>query len=721
MYVKVLIETKVKSNDMTFTYYVSDKYSNDLIGKRVMVPFGSRILEGFVISYTEKPIDYETKTILKIIDEERILNDELIELGKFISNKYLCSLIYAYQVMLPKALKASSKTTYKAKYLTYVKLNDEVVDYKVKTKQQFEIINLLKENSCVLKSTIKSKSSLNKLIEKKIVIEFTKEVYRETFIKKDENKIILTKDQVDVSNKIKNMFGCEKKILLYGVTGSGKTEVYIDVVKDVIKNGKSAIILVPEISLTPQITSRFKGYFGNDIAILHSALSDGERFDEWRRINRGEVKVVIGARSAIFAPLKNIGIIIIDEEHSESYKQENNPRYNTIDIAFERSKTHSCPVVLGSATPTIESYARAKKGYYDLLKLEKRVNKRPLPEVEIVDMKKEIKMGNKYFSQILKSRINDCLRKNEQVMLLLNRRGYSNYLTCQSCGFVHKCPNCDITLTYHKTSEMMRCHYCGYGTKKIEICPTCHEKTMREIGSGTEKIEEFIKEEFPYAKVLRMDADTTSKKGAHFKIINDFNSGDYNILVGTQMISKGLNFPNVTLVGVINGDSSLNISNFRSAENTFNLLNQVIGRAGRHDKEGRAIIQTFNPDHYSIIAASKHNYEGFFYHEMLVRKKLNYPPYCFITLIKISSKDFDYGIGETKKISIFLKNKLSNTTSILGPSMANVLRVNNNYNFQVILKYKKDEKLYNTLNELIKMYLGNSKLKIELDFNPINL
>lgn len=722
MYVNVLIETRVKSNDMTFTYKVSKEFQGkDLIGKRVLVPFANRIVEGFVLEYTNKPDTYEIKGIYKVIDEEKVLNDELIDLGKFISEKYLCPLVYAYQAMLPKALKANHKISYNAKKLMYVKLNEDVKEYDVNIKSQLEIINFLKDNKEVLKKEIKSKSSLKKLIEKNIVIEYEKEIYRNILNDSDIKNIVLTEDQMNVSNRIKDNLGKSKTMLLYGVTGSGKTEVYIDVVKEVLKHGKTAIILVPEISLTPQITARFKGVFKDEIAILHSSLSDGERYDEFRRINRGEVSVVIGARSAVFAPLKNIGIIIIDEEHSESYKQENNPRYNTLDIAMKRSSTYSCPVILGSATPTIESFARANKGYYDYLELSKRVNEKPLPKVTIVDMKSEIRKGNKTFSEKLLNEIQDRLEKKEQVMLLLNRRGYSNYLSCQNCGFVFKCPNCDITLTYHKTSGMMRCHYCGYATNKKETCPECHEASLRQIGSGTQKIEEEISNMFPNAKVLRMDADTTSKKGSHHKIINEFNDGKYEILVGTQMIAKGLNFPNVTLVGVINGDSSLNIPNFRASENTFSLLDQVIGRAGRHDKEGEAIIQTFNPEHYSIIDASKHDYKAFYKKEMLIRKKLNYPPYCFITLIKISSKDFNYGIEEAKKINAFLRNNLSETTSILGPSMANILRVRNNYNFQVLLKYKKDEKLYDALNELIKIYEGNSRIKVELDFNPINL
>lgn len=720
MFIEVLIETRVKSNDMKFTYHVPLDIKDNLIGKRVLVPFSNREVQAFVLSYTIEPKDYKVKDIIRVIDEKAVLNSELIELGKFMQEKYLCPLIYAYQAMLPKGLKANHNVVQNKKYIIYIRLNKNVENYYTKVKQQLEIINLLKENKKVLKSSINSKSSLKKLIDNNIVEEFREEIYRNIDIKNDEKNITLNIDQINASKKIKDSIGISKTILLYGVTGSGKTEVYIDVIKEVIKMDKTAIILVPEISLTPQITARFKGCFGDVIAILHSSLSDGEKYDEYRKIMEGKVKVVIGARSAIFAPLSNIGIIIIDEEHSESYKQENNPRYNTIDIAFERSKTHKCPVVLGSATPTIESFARAKKGYYDYIELLKRVNEKPLPKVNIVDMKKEIRKGNNLFSSILLESIKDRLDKNEQILLLLNRRGYSNYLTCSNCGYVFKCPNCDITLTYHKTSDMLRCHYCGYGTKKEEICPSCKENSVKQLGNGTQKIEEEIQKYFSDAKVIRMDADTTSKKNSHFKIINDFNEQKYNILVGTQMIAKGLNFPNVTLVGVINGDSSLNMPNFRSSENTFSLLDQVIGRAGRHEKKGEAIIQTFNPDHYSIVCASNHDYKGFYSSEMQIRKKLNYPPYCFITLVKISSKDFNYGISEAKKISDYLRRNLK-STNVLGPSIANILRVNNVYNFGVILKYKKDENLYNSLNEIIKIYEGNSKVSVELDFNPINL
>ncbi len=720
MYVKVLVETRLKSNDMTFTYHVPNTIKEELIGKRVLVPFANRMVQGFVLDYAPFSDDYEIKDIIDVIDDEKVLNDELLKLGKYMSEKYLCPLITCYQAMLPKALKAKIKGNHRLRKLTYVRLNNAAIITNINEKQ-LEIVNLLKEHKEVLKSKITAKSSLKKLIDNGFVTEFLKAQYKEVEAGFDHKDVVLTKEQKMASEFIEQRFGKEKVILLYGVTGSGKTEVYIEVVKNVIKNGESAIILVPEISLTPQITARFKAVFEEKVAILHSSLSDGERNSEYQRIIKGEVNVVIGARSAIFAPLKNIGIIIIDEEHSESYKQENNPRYNTLDIAVERSKKHKCPVVLGSATPTIESFARATKGYYDYLELNKRVNKKPLPKVSIVDMKTEIKKGNKLFSSILMEKINERLGKKEQVMLLLNRRGYSSYLTCQNCGFTIKCPNCDITLTYHKTSGMLRCHYCGYAENKIEVCPCCHETAIRQMGIGTEKIEEEVLKAFKGVRVLRMDADTTSKKGMHHKIINEFNSENYDVLVGTQMIAKGLNFPNVTLVGVINADQQLNIPNFRSSEKTFSLIDQVVGRAGRKDKEGEAVIQTFNPEHYSIICAKNHDYRVFFKREMFIRKKLNYPPYCFITLIKISSRDFNFGMNESKKTGVFLKRNLSNTTTILGPSMANILKINNCYNFQIILKYKKDDKLYKTLNDLLKIYEGNGRIKVEFDFNPINL
>ena len=475
-------------------------------------------------------------------------------------------------------------------------------------------------------------------------------------------------------------------------------------------------MLVPEISLTPQIVNRFTEVFGDKIAVLHSRLSDGEKYDEWRRINKKEAKIVIGARSAIFAPLDNLGIIIIDEEHSDSYKQDNSPRYNAKDIALIRSKKLNFPVVMGSATPSLEIYARAKKNVFKLLELPKRINGNSMPKVEIVDMNDEIKSGNIYFSKLLQEKIEDRLSKKEQIILLLNRRGYASYITCINCGYVEKCPKCDITLTYHKTSNTLRCHYCGYGDKIKDICPKCHSSSFRNLGTGTEKIEEQLQKKYN-VKVLRMDIDTTSRKNSHSKMIKSFKNHEYDILLGTQIVAKGLDFPDVTLVGVINADTSLNIPDFRSSENTFSLLSQVAGRSGRVNKAGEVVIQTFNKDHYAINYSKNHDYIGFYNMEMNIRKKLKYPPYFYLCYIRISGKDYKLLSKEANKIRKSLERNL-NETIILGPSPATVFKVNNIYRYGIILKYKKDEKLYKVLNLLVNHYKGNNKVNIDIDFNP---
>jgi len=521
-------------------------------------------------------------------------------------------------------------------------------------------------------------------------------------------------------DKVCSSFGKSITYLLYGVTGSGKTEVYMSIIDNVINNNKTAIMLVPEISLTPQIVDRFVNRFGDNVAILHSGLSDSERYDEYRKIKEGKVKIVVGARSAIFAPFKNIGVIIIDEEHTSTYKQENHPRYHARDIAILRSKYHNCPVVLGSATPSLESFARANNKNYELLTLTKRANNMVLPKVTIVDMKNEVKNGNFTFSKILSDKIREKIEKNEQVILLLNRRGYSTLIRCSKCGEVEKCPRCDISLTYHKSSNSLRCHYCSYTKKSPEVCSKCGSSDIKGIGLGTEKLEQEIISKFN-ARVVRMDADTTSKKGMHEKIIKEFGEGNYDILLGTQMIAKGLDFPKVTLVGVINADSSLSVPDFRSSERTFQLLSQVSGRAGRGEYPGEVIIQTYNDDHYSIRLAMKHDYLSFYKEEMKVRKVLNYSPYYFITLVKISCKDYEEGFKHANKIGDFLKKNLSSDTIVLGPTMASMFKINNIFNYQCIIKYKKDDKLIDVLITIDNIYKTNDKVNVEIDVDPIRL
>ena len=721
MIASVLVQLSNKNIDKTFDYIIPKNLQDRIkVGIRVRVSFHHQILEGFVLDIKESSnTDYELKEIIDIIDEEVILNKELLELGQKISKSTLSTLISCYQTMLPKALKANIKTKINKKMDTYIYINKDIdlKSIKLNDKQQL-IIDILNKKKEVLKKELVeiSISSVNTLLKKKIIQSKEVEHYRynvDNALKKYRYR--LTSDQNNVVNSI--ILNEYNTYLLHGVTGSGKTEVYMEIIDKCLKNNKTAIMLVPEISLTPQMVKRFQTRFTERIAILHSGLSDGEKYDEYRKIVKDEVSIVIGARSAVFAPLKNIGVIIIDEEHTQSYKQENNPKYNTIDIAKLRGEYHKCPVILGSATPTLESYARASKGVYKLLELPNRINKKELPKVNIIDMNKEIKTTKGSISNPLREEIINTIKKDEQVILLLNRRGYSTVLTCSNCGYVHKCPNCDISLTYHLSSNMMRCHYCGYGTKLEKKCPECHEDAMKQLGTGTEKIEEEIINSIEEAKVIRMDFDTTSRKGMHERIIESFRKKEYNILLGTQMIAKGLDFPDVTLVGVINADTSLNMPNYKSSEDTFDLLNQVAGRSGRSTKEGKVIIQTFNPDHYAIKYAKSHDYVGFYKTEMMIRRKLSYPPYYFLVYIKVISKDYDIASKESIKISKVLKQRLKSTI-VLGPSVCNIFKVNNTYRFGIILKYKYDNDLYKVLEDIINHYKSNSKLKLDIDFNP---
>ncbi len=716
MIVGVLVELANKTLDRIFDYKVDDNIKNDIkIGIRVEVPFGKQTLEGFVLHIKDYSDVDNLKSVIRVIDSDVVLNKELIELGKVMKENTLATLISCYQVMLPRALKAKKKNNITKKYDTYYKLVKNI-DYKFNLSQQ-KIIDCFNNNPLVKRDELLkiSPSSLKTLVNKKILVEEKIEHYRIEYNKKNSNIKVLTPTQEKVVEEVN--LNRSDVYLLHGVTGSGKTEVYIKLISKVISNGKTAIMLVPEISLTPQMISRFSEVFGSRIAAIHSALSEGEKYDEWRRINRGEADIVIGARSAIFAPLNNLGIIIIDEEHSDSYKQDTNPRYNAKDIAIVRSKTNNCPVVMGSATPSLEAFARAKKGVYKLLSMPNRINGKDLPDVTLIDMNIEAKKSKLHISTPLLNSIKEVIDNNNQVILLLNRRGYSSFVTCKNCGYTFKCPNCDITLTYHKTSNTLRCHYCGYGTKVYKECPECHEEAVSNLGVGTEKIEEELKELVPNAKVLRMDFDTTSRKGMHEKMISSFKKHEYDILLGTQIVAKGLDFENVTLVGVINADTSLNIPDFRSSENTFSLLSQVSGRSGRSNKKGNVIIQTFNPEHYAIKYTKTHDYIGFYNHEMTIRKALKYPPYYYICYLKISSKDYDIASIEANKIKKSLERNLKNTI-ILGPSVANIFKMNNIYRYGIILKYKYEENLYKTLNILVEHYRNNNKVNIDIDFNP---
>lgn len=724
MYAKVIIEYGAKAVDREFTYIVPDNLKDKIkIGHRVLVPFNNRDIEGFVLDISNKYNDnYELKEIISLCDDKPILNKEMLYLGDEIQKNILCSKISIYQAMLPKALKASKSTFIGIKRNRYMVLNVSYMDAnkyieECKYDSQIKIIEKLITDEKILVNNLSS--SVNTLVKNGIVKFVYEEVNRYvSHMSGKYHKVELNEMQQEVVDNVD--IDKHDTYLLYGITGSGKTEVYMELIDKVINIGKTAIMLVPEISLTPQIVDRFVTRFGEDVAILHSGLSDYEKYDEYRKIMNGKVKIVVGARSAIFAPLENLGIIVIDEEHSQTYKQDNNPRYHARDVAILRGKYHNAPVILGSATPSLESFARANKGVYKLLTLTKRAGGGQLPKVKLIDMKNEVKKGNFILSKELTDKIKEKISKGEQVILLLNRRGYSSMLTCRDCGNVLKCPNCDISLTYHKSSNTNRCHYCNYSVKNVSKCPVCGSSNIKDYGLGTEKLEEELNKIFK-ARVVRMDMDTTSRKGMHEKIIEDFGNHEYDILLGTQMIAKGLDFPLVTLVGVINADSSLNIPDFRSAENTFQLLSQVSGRAGRSDLTGEVIIQSYNPEHYSIFLAKDHNYLKFYEEEMNIRKTLSYPPYFYITLVNITSRDYELGFSEANKIGDYLRKNVSDGTKILGPSMASVFRINNVYHYQCIIKYKKDDKLNNILLKLDEIYKTNNKVDISIDVNPIRV
>ena len=556
-----------------------------------------------------------------------------------------------------------------------------------------------------------------------------KEAYRDPFANQTFEKTtalsLNAEQQVAVETILQSVQEQQSQTyLLEGITGSGKTEVYLQVIAEVLNQGKTAIMLVPEISLTPQMVQRFKSRFGEHVAVMHSGLSQGEKYDEWRKIERGEAEVVVGARSAIFAPIENIGVIIVDEEHEASYKQEETPRYHARDLAIWRSEYHHCPVVLGSATPSLESRARAQKNVYQRLRLTQRANQAAtLPTIDVVDMRKEVENGNvSSFSMSLQEKLQERLEKNEQSVLLLNRRGYSSFVMCRDCGYVLPCPNCDISLTLHMDSKTMKCHYCGHEERIPYRCPNCGQDKIRYYGTGTQKVEEELQTLLPESRILRLDVDTTRRKGAHEKILRTFGEGQADILLGTQMIAKGLDFPNVTLVGVLNADTALNLPDFRSSERTFQLLTQVSGRAGRAEKPGEVIIQSFNPEHYAIQLAKAQDYEDFYTKEMYIRHRGDYPPYYFTVQITASHPEENEAAKQMFQIATKLKQGLSPQAILLGPTPNAIMRVNNRYFYQVIIKYKQEPMLQPLLKEILTdtQRATARGLKLSIDAEPMN-
>ncbi|HPR80515.1 MAG TPA: primosomal protein N' [Enterococcus sp.] len=632
------------------------------------------------------------------------------------------------------------KNKNKVKTIRYVKslinpdqLLSVIETIKKTAKRQKQLVELLVEHPTQPISFYKEQglttSILNQGVDNGWLVFEEVEAYRDPYKHRtfeQTHSLALNNEQQQAVETILSSATQEKSdvFLLEGITGSGKTEVYLQTIASLLAQGKTAMMLVPEIALTPQMVERFKSRFGEAVAVLHSGLSYGEKYDEWRKIERKEAQVVVGARSAIFAPLENIGVIIIDEEHEASYKQEEAPRYQARDLAIWRGKYHHCPVILGSATPSLESRARAQKKVYHLLHLSQRANPNAtLPSVQVVDLKDEfVQKNTSTFSRILQEKISDRLAKKEQIVLLLNRRGYSSFVMCRDCGHVLPCPNCDISLTLHMDTKTMRCHYCGHDEAIPHRCPDCGGNKIRYYGTGTQKVEEELQALFPEARIVRMDVDTTRRKGAHEKILQTFGEQKADILLGTQMIAKGLDFPNITLVGVLNADTALNLPDFRSSERTFQLLTQVSGRAGRAEKAGEVIIQTFNPDHHAIVLAQAQDYEQFYQKEMQMRHQSGYPPYYFTVKISCSHPEEQVVAKKMFQIAQKVRQTLSPQSILLGPIPSGVARVKNRYHYQLIIKYKKEPLLQGLLREILEESQKDQRknLYVSIDNEPLN-
>ncbi|RYL95386.1 primosomal protein N' [Sporolactobacillus sp. THM7-4] len=574
-----------------------------------------------------------------------------------------------------------------------------------------------------------SRESVHRLEEKGLLKLELIEQFRNPYAEKDASRtrpLPLTEEQRKALSPILSSIekGEDRVYLCHGVTGSGKTEIYLQAIREVIDSGKQAIVLVPEISLTPQMVSRFKGRFGEAVAVMHSGLSKGEKYDEWRKIREGQVSVAVGARSAIFAPFERLGLIVIDEEHETSYKQEDTPRYHARDVAVYRGRYHHCPVVLGSATPSLESFARAHKHVYQLLSLRERFNRHPMPEVHIVDLREEMRDGNhSMFSRALFKKMRERLEKHEQIVLFLNRRGYSTFVMCRECGTVIKCPHCDISLTYHRSGHLLKCHYCGYEEPVPRSCPSCGSDSMRYFGTGTQKVEAELNRVLPEARVIRMDVDTTRRKGGHEALLRQFGEEKADILLGTQMIAKGLDFPKVTLVGVLAADSMLHLPDFRASEKTFQLLTQVSGRAGRHDLPGEVVIQSYTPDHYAILDAAHHDYGQFYRQEMQIRFRHGYPPFYYLVLINLSHPQPDKAAEAADRITSILKNNLSQSAQIYGPVVPAIARIKDRYRYQCMVKYKREKALLPLLRKIAGHFqqTGRDSLQLSIDLNPVML
>ena len=665
-YAQVIVDLSAEAVDRLFTYAVPDGLDVDA-GWQVEVPFGPRTLEGFVVSLSnacDLPPE-KVRPIRRAVHPWPVILPELMELSEWMHTRYLCNLVDAMRLMIPAQMRGGRVHSLTRRV---VRLNVSPAEAQAfiasnrRAKAQTQLLARALEGP--LDAAGLSPSALKALTARGLVRIDADEVRRTPSALADEMHTSdpeLTQAQRGAVDEI--VGALEQgggRFLLNGVTGSGKTEVYIHVVRRALQMGRSAIVLVPEIALTPQMVSWFHARFGAEAAVLHSRLSAGEKYDEWRRIRFGQARVVIGARSAVFAPLENIGVIVVDEEHETSYLSDSRPRYDAREVAWRRAQNNGGVLILGSATPSISTYMRAMPGVRPenrlrLIEMRQRVNGRALPQVEVVDMRSEFQKGNaSIFSARLAQAMNECLDSGRQAILFLNRRGYSTFVSCRACGYVVKCDQCDVSMTYHRDADMLKCHYCGREMKPPKKCPNCASPYIKYFGAGTQKVEEEVRLRFPQARTIRMDVDTTSTKDAHAKLLAQFSAGEANVLIGTQMIAKGLDFPRVTLVGVVAADLSLNLPDYRSVERTFQLITQVAGRAGRAEDPGRVIVQTYEPDHYGIQLAAAQDYRAFYHRESAYRRSALYPPFTVIARIVYSADDATQAQAAAEKAEVRL-------------------------------------------------------------------
>lgn len=731
MIAEVIVDIAHSEVDKVFDY---DCGGLDVsVGSRVIVPFGKMKIEGVVIALKQTS-EYRAngiKKIIRLLDSAPAITKECIELLSFMRAKYHLTKASILRLFLPTEMR---KGKVREKLVTFVTVNTDL-DFESalssipqRSKSERGALEFMRDVKTCKIAELKSKftnDSVNRLVEKGYLKREEKRENRTPYSSLEgySKNVELTDEQ---KNAIASIEKTDKRVtLIHGVTGSGKTVVYLRLIREAVESGKTAIMLVPEISLTPQMFRQLKAEFGDNAAILHSGLSAGEKFDEWWRLRSGEAKIAVGARSAIFAPLENLGVIIIDEEHDGSYTSESNPRYFTFDVAKFRADYNDCKLVLGSATPSVETYLRAKEGAFNLVKLPHRINKKPLPEMIIADMRTEVRRGNdSAFSSALVSELEDCLKKGNQAIIFLNRRGYSQHVVCRECGYVAKCENCDVALNYHSVGNVLKCHYCGATYKMLTACPDCGSIHINYVGTGTQKVVAELKKRFPSARILRMDNDTTQNKEGHLKILEQFSRHEADILVGTQMIAKGHDFPSVTLVGILDADMSLFFSDYRSGERTFQLITQVAGRSGRAGDKGVVVLQTYNPDNPVLRFATKYDYEGFFEREISLRKTTSYPPYATIVRVMVESDDEEKGVEALRKVYeglSALKERESDAFLFFNKMKSPIKRLKNKFRFQVLMRI--DYKREDVLNQIYELSLpvSDKNALVYVEINPGNL